>query len=116
LAEIGYTVTVRNTLNDALNWLHGPGNRPDLIISDTRISSRNDHQLLRMIRPDPSAVHPSVILLAANDDIADKITGFEVGADDYLVKPVNMVELGLRIRAVLARTQAWRPPLVSAPM
>jgi DNA-binding response OmpR family regulator len=109
LRKAGHIVTVKNDLPEALKWLRIPGNLPDLMISDVMISRVNGHQLIRQVRADPNAAYPSIILLGAKDDMAEKIAGFEAGADDYLEKPVDVIELGLRVRAVLARTQAWRP-------
>ena len=115
LAQLGYAVTAKKDLGDALGWLQMPGNRPDLVISDARLSRNNDHELLRLVRADPGDIYPPIILLAEEDDMAEKIIGFTAGADDYLIKPVSTLELSLRIKAMLARTQAWRPPLVPAP-
>jgi DNA-binding response OmpR family regulator len=114
LAQLGYAVTQKKDLGDALSWLQTPGNRPDLVISDARISGKNDHELLRLVRADPRDIYPSIILLAEEDNIAEKIMSFKAGADDYLIKPVSTQELSLRIKAMLARTQSWRPPLVPA--
>ena len=58
----------------------------------------------RFVR-DPTIRHLPVILLTAKGQMDDKVAGFEAGADDYLVKPVNAVELELRIRALLSRAQ-----------
>jgi DNA-binding response OmpR family regulator len=115
LAQLDYAVTAKDSLGDALSWLQMPGSLPDLIISDAQISSQNHHELIRLVRPDPGDVYPPIILLADKDDITEKIIGFEAGADDYLVKPVSTVELGLRIKAMLARTRAWHPALISGP-
>lgn len=113
LARAGHTVTIKNDLVEALSWLRKPGNLPDLVISDEGMSKMNNHELLRQVRADPAAIHPPVILLAAKDDITEKIASFEAGADDYMVKPVSAIELGLRVRALLTRTQAWQPAVVT---
>jgi DNA-binding response OmpR family regulator len=114
LVQLGYAVTQKKDLSDALHWLQTPGNRPDLVISDATISGKNDHELLRLIRADPGGIYPPIILLAEEDNIAEKIIGFKAGADDYLIKPVSTLELSLRIKAMLTRTQTWRPPRVPA--
>jgi DNA-binding response OmpR family regulator len=114
LTKIGYAVTVINSLDEALRWLATPGNLPDLLISDVQLARQNQHQLLRHIRTDPAALYPPVILLSPKEDINEKIASFAAGADDYLVKPVDPDELGLRARAVLTRTRAWRPAVIAA--
>jgi DNA-binding response OmpR family regulator len=115
LSQAGYLVTVKDNLPDALDWLRKRGNSPDLVIFDENISGMNDHELIRHVRARPTDVYPPIILLARKDDISHKIAGFEAGADDYLVKPVNVLELSLRVKAVLSRAQTWRPIQVPAP-
>jgi two-component system phosphate regulon response regulator OmpR len=114
LTRVGYAVTVINSLDQALHWLDTPGNLPDLLISDIQLARQNQHQLLRHVRTDPAALYPPVILMSPNEDISEKISSFAAGADDYLVKPVDPDELGLRARAVLTRTRAWRPAVIAA--
>ena len=109
LTDMGYRSSVKKDLVEATNWLCTPGNMADLIISDATMSQTNGHEFIRKIRADPSAIYPLVILLAEEDDLNEKIAGFKAGADDYLVKPVDAVELNMRVRALLARTQALRP-------
>ena len=103
----------KKDLVEVTNWLRTPGNLADLIISDATISQPNGHEFIRQIRPDSAAIYPLVILLAEDDDLNEKIAGFEAGADDYLVKPVNAAELNMRVRALLARTQALWPAVDS---
>jgi DNA-binding response OmpR family regulator len=109
LTDMGYQSSVKKNLVEATDWLRTPGNMANLIISDATMSQTNGHEFIRQIRADPAAIYPLVILLAEQDDLNEKIAGFEAGADDYLVKPVDAVELNMRVRALLARTQALRP-------
>ena len=109
LTDMGYQSSVKKNLVEATDWLRTPGNMADLIIADATMSQTNGHEFIRQIRADPAAIYPLVILLAEQDDLNEKIAGFEAGADDYLVKPVDAVELNMRVRALLARTQALRP-------
>ena len=109
LTDMGYQSSVKKDLVEATNWLRTPGNMADLIISDATMSQTDGHEFIRQVRADPAAIYPLVILLAEQDDLNEKIAGFEAGADDYLVKPVDAVELNMRVRALLARTQALRP-------
>lgn len=76
----------------------------DLILLDLWLGSENGFDLLRELRATPEI---PCIMMTAQDDITDKIVGLELGADDYLFKPVNMRELLARARSLLRR--AGRP-------
>jgi DNA-binding response OmpR family regulator len=80
-------------------------NRPDLIILDVIMPGMDGFAVCREIRADPVLTHIPVLFLTAKIKDEDKITGFNVGADDYLCKPFNIDELILRVRAILRRTQ-----------
>lgn len=53
-----------------------------------------------------------VLMLIARDTVSDKITGLDAGADDYVVKPVDLQELFARIRALLRRGNVSSPPIL----
>lgn len=74
----------------------------DLIIMDVMMPFMDGITALRMIRESSSV---PVILLTAKGEEYDKVFGFELGADDYVVKPFSPKELMARIKAVLKRTQ-----------
>ena len=76
---------------------------PDLIITDVMMPKVDGYELVRRIRKNPVLAGVPVIVLTAKGELADKVAGFEAGADDYLVKPVELEELQLRVRALLAR-------------
>lgn len=87
-------------------------NRPDLIILDVIMPGMDGYAVCREIRADPVLMPIPVLFLTAKIKDEDKITGFNVGADDYLCKPFNIDELILRVRAILRRTrrQTAAPP------
>lgn len=76
----------------------------DLVILDINLPGINGFQLCHEFKE----VHPHVpiIFLTALDDLDDKITGFESGADDYLVKPFEFQELLMRVKALVRRSGA----------
>jgi len=74
---------------------------PDLIILDVMLPDGNGFQLARSIRRDYDI---PIIFLTAKTSESDRITGFEVGGDDYVLKPFSSKELSLRVKAVLKRT------------
>jgi pilus assembly protein CpaE len=106
LTQIGHQVTVKANAVEALNWLHAPGHLPDLIISDVMMPEMSGYEFIRQVRAIPPTDHLPIILLAAKGDLVERLAGFEAGADDYLVKPINAVELGQRVEALLSRKQA----------
>jgi DNA-binding response OmpR family regulator len=78
----------------------------NLIILDIMLPNIDGLTLLRMIR-EKSAI--PVIMLTAKCEDEDKVVGFEFGADDYLTKPFNILELRARIKALLRRTYSLVP-------
>ena len=74
----------------------------DLIIMDVMMPELDGFSAMRMIREKSSV---PVIMLSARDEEYDRISGFEMGADDYVTKPFSPKELMLRVAAVLKRTQ-----------
>jgi DNA-binding response OmpR family regulator len=75
----------------------------DLVVLDLRLRGEDGMHLARTLRSESSI--PIMMLTASRDEV-DRIMGLELGADDYLTKPVNLRELLARIRTVLRRTRA----------
>jgi DNA-binding response OmpR family regulator len=78
--------------------------RPDLILLDLMLPDGDGMSLCRHLRNE--GLHIPVIMLTARGEEMDKVLGFEVGADDYVVKPFSLRELLARIHAHLRRTHA----------
>ena len=76
---------------------------PDLVLLDWMLPGQSGIQLARRWRGDARTREMPVIMLTARAEEADKITGLDAGADDYLTKPFSTQELMARIRAVLRR-------------
>ena len=74
----------------------------DVIVLDWNLPRMDGLSVLRRLRTDEKKTVP-VIMLTARDQLADKIDGFESGVDDYLVKPVALPELEIRLRSLVAR-------------
>ncbi|HEX3924594.1 MAG TPA: response regulator transcription factor [Streptosporangiaceae bacterium] len=81
--------------------------RPDLVLLDVMLPDGDGFDALRRIRSGGAEV--PVIFLTARDEVPDRVTGFAVGADDYVTKPFSLEELLGRIRAVLKRTRPGAP-------
>lgn len=76
----------------------------DLIILDWDLPEVNGIDILRELRASGSST--PVLMLTGKDQIGDKETGFDEGADDYLTKPFDMQELGMRVKALLRRSRS----------
>ena len=74
---------------------------PTLVILDIMLPGRDGYELLRTVRGE--GIEVPVVLLTARKDEADKLRGFGLGADDFITKPVSILELIARVRAVLRR-------------
>ena len=77
--------------------------RPDLILLDIVLPGMTGYQVCKALRDEGRRT--PVVMLTARDEEVDKITGFDMGADDYMTKPFSVRELLARIRAVLRRAE-----------
>lgn len=78
---------------------------PDVMLLDWMLPDIDGPSLLKTIRNNPIHQKLAVLMLTARAEEADKIKGLDVGADDYMTKPVSLQELNARIRALIRRTQ-----------
>jgi DNA-binding response OmpR family regulator len=79
--------------------------RPDVVISDIMMPKVNGLELLAALRGEPSTAGLPVILLSAKAQVADVQRGLELGADDYVTKPFDPLELIDRVYKVLAKSR-----------
>jgi two-component system, OmpR family, alkaline phosphatase synthesis response regulator PhoP len=86
---------------------------PDLFLLDLVLPGMDGMEICDRIRKTPRWRHLPVIILTSKDTEADRVTGLDQGADDYLVKPINIPELKARIRAHLRRQE--RTPAAAEP-
>jgi two-component system OmpR family response regulator len=76
--------------------------KPDLIILDIMLPEMSGFEVCRILRKEMDI---PIIMLTARDDEIDKVTGLDLGADDYMTKPFSIRELMARVRALLRRTE-----------
>ena len=82
----------------------------DAAVLDVMMPKMNGDEVVRRIRKEGSTI--PVMLLTAMDEIEDRITGLDAGADDYLTKPFASGELLARVRALLRRSQSFTPDVI----
>jgi DNA-binding response OmpR family regulator len=83
----------------------------DAILLDVMLPGLSGFDLVRTLRAEGDSV--PVLMLTARDGVRDQVDGLDLGADDYLVKPVSYAVLLARLRAVLRRHRETRPPVLS---
>lgn len=77
--------------------------RPDLILLDVDMPRQNGFEVCRLLKADPNTASIPVIFLTAVTAVQEKISGLDLGADDYVTKPFNPGELRARVKAALRR-------------
>ncbi|MCI4135691.1 response regulator transcription factor [Bacillus vallismortis] len=97
----GYGVTVKHNGTEGLNAAIEGGY--SLVLLDVMLPGLSGLEVLRRLRKTDS--HTPVILLTARDSIPDKVTGLDIGANDYVTKPFEIEELLARIRAALRQNE-----------
>ncbi len=101
LEKAGFDCTVTITGEEALEVLD---KEPiELIILDIMLPKMDGFQACKQIKQDKKFSHIPIIMLTAKGEEVDRVVGFELGADDYVVKPFSPRELVLRVKAILKR-------------
>ncbi len=77
--------------------------RPDLVLLDLMLPDISGTEVCKQLRADSSTRDTPIVMLTAKGEEIDRVVGFEVGADDYVVKPFSVRELMLRVQAILRR-------------
>lgn len=98
LSKEGYELLIANNGQEALKILRE--NHIDLVLLDVMMPIMDGHETLSKIRGFSSV---PVIMLTAKGQQFDKVIGFKKGCDDYIVKPFDLIELSLRVKAILRR-------------
>ncbi len=94
--------------DDALEWV--ANDSAALIILDLNLPVLSGFEVCRILRARPKTAHVPIIMLTARAAENDRVSGLELGADDYITKPFSPRELAARVRAVLRRAPSLAPP------
>ena len=98
----GYTVDTASSAEEALSM---GVEKYDLLLLDVMMGGMSGFAMAKKIKSEPLTEHIPIIFLTAKDTENDTVTGFNLGADDYISKPFSIREVTVRVRAVLRRTQ-----------
>jgi len=103
LSQAGFETVVTGTGREALEITHRQP--PDLIILDLMLPDVDGTEVCRAIRAREISRRTPIIMLTARGEEIDRIVGFEIGADDYVMKPFSPRELVLRVKSILRRNR-----------
>jgi two-component system, OmpR family, phosphate regulon response regulator PhoB len=104
LGQAGHEVLTADRGATALDLLRKEP--PELVLLDLMLPDISGLEICRHLKSDPALRAIPVIMLTARSEEIDRVVGFELGADDYVVKPFSVRELVLRVQAVLRRSHA----------
>ncbi|MCI0530711.1 MAG: response regulator [candidate division Zixibacteria bacterium] len=112
LTKEGFIVFCAKNASSALDAM--ANFKPDLVLLDLMLPDMYGLEICKVIKKEPKYKNIAVIILTARGMEADKVAGFDLGADDYVTKPFSTKELIMRIKAVLSRTARNVQSVVSA--
>lgn len=98
--------TVCGALDGNTGFALAKQENPDLIILDVMMPEVDGFTVAKRIRECPQTMDIPILMLTALSQLNDKVKGFDIGVDDYLVKPFEIEELKVRVRALLKRSNA----------
>ena len=108
LAQSGHDVSVAET---GLRGLELARNElPDLVMLDLMLPDITGLEVCKALKRDQTTQHIPIVMVTAKGEEIDRVVGFELGADDYIVKPFSIREVSLRVQAVLRRHATERAP------
>ena len=97
----GYAVDTANSAEEAMSMELTSYN---LLLLDVMMGTMSGFAMAKKLKEEPATAHIPIIFLTARDTENDTVTGFNLGADDYISKPFSIREVLVRIRAVIRRT------------
>jgi two-component system, OmpR family, alkaline phosphatase synthesis response regulator PhoP len=104
LEREGLSTVIASTGEQGLVEALNQRNPPVLILLDLMLPGMSGTELCRRLRREPQTRRTPILMLTAKSSETDRVTGLDLGADDYITKPFSVRELMARVRAVLRRT------------
>ena len=99
-----FDVTVKNDGMEGMSWLEA-GNDADFIIADLNMPNLNGKEFLKVIRASNLYADFPIIILSGTDESKERIECLNLGADDFMLKPFNPMEVHAKIKAILRRVK-----------
>jgi two-component system, OmpR family, phosphate regulon response regulator PhoB len=106
LSEVGFQAESAGTAAGGLE--RAASLQPAVIVLDLMLPDLPGTEVCRRLRADPDLADVGILMLTARGDEYDRVVGFELGADDYVVKPFSVREVVLRVRALARRSSERR--------
>ncbi len=100
-----YETVLKEDGREALNWLYN-NDIPDLIIADLQMPNVDGYKFINILKNSGFYHTIPIITLSGNNSSNDRIKCFELGVDDFVMKPFNPAELKIRVRNILNRVVA----------
>ncbi|CAH0995979.1 Alkaline phosphatase synthesis transcriptional regulatory protein PhoP [Emticicia aquatica] len=100
-----FDVTLKNDGMEGMNWLE-LGNKPDFIIADLNMPNLNGKEFIKVISASNIYNNIPIIILSGTDESKERIDCLNLGADDFMLKPFNPMEIHAKIKAILRRLKA----------
>lgn len=99
MVPLGYEIEKARNGREALEKISK--REPDIILLDVMMPGMDGYEVCRILKEDEKTRHIPVVMITALNQIENKVTGIETGADDYLSKPFNISELIARVKSLL---------------
>ncbi|MEO7111352.1 MAG: response regulator [Polyangiaceae bacterium] len=109
LTQAGHTVSVASNGGEALTMAREE--MPEVVLLDLMLPDISGTEVCKKLKKDPKTAAIHVVIVTAKGEEIDRVVGFEIGADDYIVKPFSVRELILRVQAVLRRRPVEDAPV-----
>ena len=105
LESEGYKIYKAQDGDEALQKAHAK--QPDLILLDIMLPKKDGFEVLRELRSDRNTANIPVIFLTAKDSEVDEVVGLELGADDYIIKPISIRKLVARVKKAFRKSSTY---------
>lgn len=106
----GYKITAANTGEMAIDMAEK--NKPDLVILDVLMPTIDGYEVAQKLKANPATAAIPILIFTAKNQVQDKVTGYDAGADDYLTKPIHPLELTAHVKTLLENAKISTIPPV----